>query len=141
MPESDPRFAKAVFAVEATSAEQQFLWQENSNTSRDLRPQEGAMLRGAPLRNPDGVKWEQDNPGQLRTVGTFGGMPVCVSCSWVKINGHLVLFYHPTSMVVHHKMIEEWLLKRCAPRWDNGTRSAYCDAQNFHHVIHTVKKP
>src|SRR5690348_17770034 len=80
------------------------------------------------------LSWEQLSPGYLTTIGKLGKRPVCVLVFFARIAGKVVAFYHATSEVVDHKMVEKWLWKKFSPpRWDNNTRRAHCDAQNFHH--------
>lgn len=79
-------------------------------------------------------KWEQVMMGRCITIGEFGGFPVVISIAWALINEQLVMFWEPTSMVVHHGMIEEWFKQNCWPMWDKGTRPARCNPANFHHA-------
>lgn len=79
------------------------------------------------------LAWEQLNPGYMVTVGECAGMPVCVCVTFARIRGRIVAFYYATSQVVDHRMVEKWLAKEFKPpKWDSGTRTAHCDAQNFH---------
>jgi hypothetical protein len=74
----------------------------------------------------------------VETIGKLDKRPVCLSLFWWKINGVLIMVHNCTSQVVDHAMIEKWLEKNCAPRWDKGTRLAHTNADNFHHVLHHV---
>jgi hypothetical protein len=111
-------FAETKFVVEATDFEQYCLWEKHHEQ----------------------VKWEQVSPGMWETIGYFGKMPVCVSCSWVRINGHIVLFYEAVSMVTHSEMVERWVEKmtKSTPTWGGG-RQAHTNAMNFHHCLDALK--
>jgi len=54
---------------------------------------------------------------RLMTAGTLDGRPVKIAFNWVRINGHLVGFYHPESEVVDYRQIESWLEECCLPPW------------------------
>lgn len=80
-------FELCVAAVEATLFEHQCLWKEYHKTNI----------------------WEQNLSGYCPTVAVLDDMPICVSIQNAKINGHRVLFYHATSVVVDHRIIESWI--------------------------------
>lgn len=115
----DPRFADTVFVIEATSCEQQMLWEANDKTKR--------------------LKWEPDSGGLFETIGEVAGRPICIFVFWAKLNGHRVAFWDATSQLVDYVMIETWWAKTCAPRYDGGHRLAATNATNFHHAIHCVE--
>jgi hypothetical protein len=123
MDTAESRLAETIFIVEATSFEQHCLWAETSSTS-DCR-------RFAPR------KWEQMH-GWLVTVGRLDKRPICVSMTWNRIDGQLVMFWHPTSQVVDMVQIEKWFDKHFNGKWDKGTRNARTDAMNFHHCLHAI---
>ena len=106
-----------VFAVEANTFEQRILY--------------GAYK--------DEVRWVGDNSGYLPTIGHIDDRPVCVSLFWVEIDGKRVLFYHPTSQAVDHKLIEEWLDANMPLNEYNG-RKTRCDADNFHMCVGAVRE-
>lgn len=86
---------------------------------------------------PDGhapLAWKQMNPGMWREIGTFGGMPVCVTVFWALVEGRLVAFVEGTSTVVHHGMIEEW------SRETFKSARSRSDAANFHNVALDIKR-
>lgn len=124
----EQRLTKTVFAVEATSTEQFFLWRENAHESPD-RPK-GYVP----------VFWQQVNPGYMETIGHIGKRPVCVCCQWVILDGQWVMFYDCTSQVADHAMVDKWLNKVFKRKWDNGTRYAQCDAMNFGHCLAAVRE-
>lgn len=117
-PDIDPRFLKTEFVVAATSTEQQMLWHRHHYTAS--------------------TPWKQESKGTSIQVGELAGFPVNVSIFWATIDGLYVLFYEPISQVVDHKMVESWFDKNCNPRWDNGSRGARVNAENFNHVLHAA---
>lgn len=114
----DKRYALTDFVLEANSCETLYLWRECQDND---------------------ISWVQDNSGLSVDIGEFGDMPVNISVFWNTIDGLLVLFWDPISMVVHHDMIEKWFDKNCNPMYDNGTRRARTNAMNFHHVLHAAE--
>ncbi len=42
-------------------------------------------------------------------IGEIDARPICVSISYVRLNGKLVAFYDGTSQLVDLKMIDEWI--------------------------------
>lgn len=64
--------AGIAYAVEATRAEQMWLWKDHAR------------------------------------VGELDGRPVMISIMRSAVQGQSVLFWHPTSVVVDHDMIEAW---------------------------------
>lgn len=103
-----------VGVVEATNCEKHFLWKENRDR---VHPR----------------KWEENLSGLGQTVGRLAGMPVCISLLTATVDGRKLLFVHPTSQVVDHRMIDLWLketLPETAIRPDGYVNST--DATNFH---------
>ncbi len=127
------RLAETKFIVDATSHEVQMLWERHSDESNMKMSYNGHEMPR--------FKWEQLNPGVSQNVGRFADMPVCISLFWYRIDGIMVMFCEPTSQVVDHRLIDEWLKNNCQPKWDAGTRVAHCNAENFHHVIHYIQDP
>jgi len=121
----DPRFKDTEFVVEADDYARQSLWERYSTQA--LHPTELNTIR-----------WEQDCMGTCSTIGQIADCPVVVTFFWAKLNGHLICFYHPTSAVVDHRMVNNYLEKYCNPSWDNGRR-AHADASNFHHVLDYIR--
>lgn len=120
---AESRLAKTFFIVEATSFEQQTIWEKNRNG-----------------RFSSILEWESINDGWLIEVGEINKKPCCVSVGWAKIEGYLVMFYYPTSRMVDWQMIEKWLDKNFQGKWDSGTRKAQTDAQNFHHCVSAINE-
>lgn len=112
-----------VFLVEATSFETHMLWAEHA--------EDGILHKN--------VKWRQHTTWVVE-VGKLGGRPVCICLTWNSVNEALVCFWHATSQVVDHKMIEAWFEKNYEGKWDGGTRRATCDAWNFHHCLDVIKE-
>lgn len=123
------RIAGTKFVVEATSCEVQMLWERHSIDAMFARPETNRY------------KFEQLNPGFIETIGHLDNRQVNVEMFWHRINGVLVMYVNSVSQVVDHKMIEEWLKKKCSPRWCGGSRLAHTDASNFHHVLDYVRNP
>lgn len=71
--------------------------------------------------------WESESSGLLETVGYLDDRPICISLRTAKLKGSKILFWHATSQLVDHAMIDEWL-KLNTP--DNRT-----DALNWHNVL------
>lgn len=117
--DKDPRFDDVVYRIEATDFEQLSLWKENNDFP------EGHHMK---------VKWEQDCLGFWREIGHIAGHPVCISCSFTKLNGKRIVFYNATSMVVDYAMVEEWINKQCP----EGTHKT--DPMNFGHCINFIKR-
>lgn len=111
---AESRLAKTLFVVQATSFETLCLWSENAR------------------------QWEQVYPAWLVTVGELDSRPICVSMSWARIDGHLVMFWEATSAVVDTVQIEKWLSQHFAGKWDSGTRQATTDAMNFHQCLNAI---
>ena len=123
MDTAESRLAKTLFIVEANRFEQQSLWERYAYST---------MSRGDFI-------WEQMD-GWLVTVGKLHGRPICIDVFWNKIEGQLVMFWHPTSALVDHKMIDNWLDENFHGTYNKGLRRASCDAQNFHQCISAIKE-
>lgn len=122
---AENRLKKTFFIVEATSYEQFVLWQDWCAQSES--PRYGKL------------KWEQVNPGWLVTVGKIGKRPCCISVSWNRIEGRLVMFWYQCSQVTDSLQAEAWLEEHFKGKYDNGHRRASTDAQNFGHCIHAIQ--
>lgn len=95
------------FLVQATDLEQLFVWQQWHERAT----------------------WRETYPDRGVTVGTTNGRPTVVRCTWVVINGHLVMFYDPTSMLVDWELVEQWR------RPFHARGAGHCDARNFHNCV------
>lgn len=80
--------AGIAYAVEATRAEQMWLWKDHH---RDA-----------------GWSWTDERSGYIARVGELDDRPVMISIMKAVVQGQSVLFWHPTSVVVDHDMIEAW---------------------------------
>ncbi len=80
------------------------------------------------------ILWKEDLHSISKYVGYIAGRPIVITCTWATIEGHLVLFYNPSSQLVDYKMIEQWL--------EIATPNAVIrvDAQNFTDVITTIMR-
>ncbi|MFA5071083.1 MAG: hypothetical protein WC511_01780 [Candidatus Pacearchaeota archaeon] len=114
-----PLLAETVFLVEADNFSQYSLW----------------------LQYKDKFKtWEQLG-GVMIEVGRINDRPICVALDFNKINDKMVCFYYPASVLVDWGMIEEWIDSVCFPLWDDETRHAKTDANNFHHCKDLLLRP
>jgi hypothetical protein len=116
---SDPNLteflAGTVGVVEANSFEVMCLWKEHKT-------------RGT---------WVEHPLGMGCTVGHFGDMPVHVSLRTAEVDGHKILFIDPTSQVVDHRMVRDWLrseMPKSAKCTATGAVNKV-DAMNFHNVF------
>lgn len=116
-----------IFLVEASQSERHNLWVDYSTES------------DRPMNRECTVRWQQLT-GELATIGTYTKRPICVSISWVRINGFIVMFYEPTSELVDWRMVKKWLADeyKHVPMWD-GSRSPQCDSANFKHCINHIR--
>lgn len=115
---------KTFFIVEANSFEQFCLWQQHSNQSDTV------------IFTP--MRWKELHGWSVQ-VGSVFGRPVTISLMFVEISGKLICFLDPTSQLVDHAMIDDWLAERFSGTWDRGTRKARTDAMNFAHCIHAIE--
>ena len=120
------RLKETQFVVDATSDEMQMLWEKFCDQS----------MYKTPLNV---YKWEQLNPGCVKTLGKLADMPVCMSMHWHRINGIMVMFYEGTSQVVDHRMIDQWIEENVHCKDEDG-RLAQCNAANFGHVLRYIRK-
>lgn len=84
---NDPRLGHLVAIVLASSDERHALWSRWNGK----------------------LDWRQEPAGWMASIGTFGGMPVTVTLDFATIDGGMVVFADPVSLVVHHDMVERWL--------------------------------
>lgn len=102
--------------VEATSCEKRSLWNEWHCDRR--------------------YTWVADTAGYGICVGEFGGMEVWISISWATVNGVHVMFYEDTSMVVDHRLINQWKDQIIESiKNESGAKVVCSDAANFHNVF------
>jgi hypothetical protein len=80
---------------------------------------------------------ENRGGGFLHTVGEIGDMPVCVSILTYTIRGHKILFVEPTSQVVDHRMVREWIESVLPQSAWNEDRQQFriSDANNWHNAL------
>jgi hypothetical protein len=110
-------FEGVVGVVEANSFESLCLWQK--------------------YHKERGLSWEDSTGGPLVTIGRCDDRPVCISLFVNVIDGHRVLFMEPTSLVVDHQMIDNWLFQNLpiTARKNDGKYLNKVDAMNFHNVL------
>lgn len=130
---AESRLAQTLFIVEADSYAYHSLWADHAEhslwTSFDVRENR---------RSHKARTWEQINPGWLIEVGKLGRMPCCISVSWARIDGHLVMFWYECSQVTDSRKAEAWLAERFKGTYDGGHRRASCDASNFVHCLSAI---
>jgi hypothetical protein len=109
--------AGVVGVIEATSFEKFCIWEK-------------CHKRGDDWKQGDGIG---------ETIGEIDGRPVHLSLLVDTVNSQRILFWHATSTVVDHKMIEDWLKKTLPVTAfeDNDPRNRMnkTDANNWHIVI------
>lgn len=88
--------------------------------------------------------WEDFNMGHAIQVGTVesGGekYPVNVSFSYARIGDSLVTFYSCDSRCCDWTMIENYLTENYPIKYDNGTRRAMVNSNNFHNCYSFCKE-
>ena len=117
------RFMEGVIGcVEANSFEQHCLWKENHYMEDGNRSKR---------------EWKDNSSGTGETVGYVDERPVSISLRTAIIDGQKILFYYPTSNVIDHKMICEWLLLNLPDTAKGNYPGGYntTDATNFHNVF------
>lgn len=80
--------------------------------------------------------WVDNNRGYWQVVGKLNKMPVCITLQTSVVDGHKILFYHPTSQVVDYRKIDKWL-NRNMPKTafrSNGYLNR-TNAMNFYNVM------
>ncbi len=118
--EMDAFLAGVEGAIEASGCERQDLWECWHQRKK--------------------MPWEQCMSGLVTQVGTFADMPVCVSLQKARIDGHLVLFYHATSLVVRHDIVRAWLDAHLPDTARRDGRIVHADAMNAINVMHTLRR-
>lgn len=129
------RLKYTFFVVEADSFARQEFWSRHSGQSIV-----GYIRKGDSKQAYGKVNWEQINDGWLVEVGKDHKRPVCISVTWARIDGKLVMFWYPTSQIVNHTIINKWLKKHFKGKWDDDRREAFCDASNFHHCLDAIEE-
>jgi hypothetical protein len=80
------------------------------------------------------VQWEDEHEGRLCTIGELDGRPIAVCVSWSRVEGRRVAFYHASSQLVDHVVVERWVRSKLLK--PGGTHS---DAMNFHIVMQAIQ--
>ena len=118
--EKEEKLKSCVFFVEANSFETLELWREHKFETF----------------------WEEDNFGFNQLIGNIKedpDFPVHVSFMFAKIYGQRICFFDVCSRYSDSEMVRNFLTKNYPVKWDNGTRTAITNAQNFHHAIQTCR--
>lgn len=120
-----PELEDVEWIIEATSEEQFNLWKENK----------------------DRYTWEQIQQGwsftiiNLKISGSLGDnkieetLPVNISISLAKVNGHKILFYSSDSMISHYGLIDAFMISNFQRTHDSYTRWNHTNAVNFHNCV------
>lgn len=119
--EDKEKFKDVVFVIEATDFERFALWQMNDTSTEKYRIK----------------SWESISDGWLCTIGHVDEMPVTVSLTYAKLNGHKVAFYYAASMIVDYNMVREWIAHYTGHLQFEG-RVCHTDANNFGHCYRRV---
>jgi hypothetical protein len=87
-----------------------------------------------------GLLWDDFNIGHAIQVGTVesGGetCPVNVTFSYARVGDTLVTFYSCDSRCCDWTMIENYLTENYPIKYDNGSRRAMVNSNNFHNCYH-----
>lgn len=110
---SDPRFTRAVYAIQAT-------------------PQEVHLLYRA--QTPP-ILWKVENDSYDVEVGRFADQPVTIKVQFAHVLNHWIVFYHSASDVVVHTMVRDWLDEHLPVARDH-----HADAANLAHAILHVER-
>lgn len=91
------------------------------------------------------LKWEFDNQGGFLHVGDLilkddSECPVNIMLRFAIVNDIRICFYHPCSRMVDFDMINDYLFEHFPVKYDQGTRRAFEDAENFHNVYSFLKQ-
>lgn len=84
--------------------------------------------------------FEFDAVGFWRRVGYIMNnkhYPVCVSFSFIKIDGRQICFYETTSRYTDYFLVEEYIKENYPVKY--GRRVAMTNASNFHHVLNAIR--
>ena len=122
MDDKQSQLKRTDYFVEASSFERSTLW-------RDWAKEATNAGLSSEMYKDRQVDWQQQSLGYGQSVGELDGRPVYISLNWATINGRQVMFWEPTSVVVDHDMIEEWL-KENLP---DGIEKS--NAENFHNCV------
>lgn len=116
------RYFKGVeYLVEADSFAQQILWGQYAQNRTAVLYYGGIRKR---------VPWITNSNGYGTTVGMIGKNPVALSFTTAVVNNTKVLFWFPTSRVVHYGIIERWLAQGF-PNIPSVDASDFIDVINF----------
>lgn len=83
--------------------------------------------------------WIENHSGRFVEIGQFGGKPICLSLISAIVRNQKVIFYHPTSLVVHWDMIYSWLVKVAPASARKGGILNKTDAGNFVNIFRSIR--
>jgi hypothetical protein len=107
-------FEGAIGCVEANSFERMCIYRNNDKASDS---------------------WKDSGEGYGAPVGDVLGKPVYISLNSAVVNGHKVIFYYPTSVMVDHNLILDWMRGNMPETAFKNDRLNTVDAMNFHNVL------
>lgn len=84
------------------------------------------------------LDWKEIPMNVMRTVGYIGEHPVVVAAYFARIEGKLVAFYHPTSRMVDHELVEKWVDETFPIIKKVGRRESHSNTSNWHHCLHAI---
>ena len=108
--------------VEATNFEKHCLWENNQ-------------------RSPRKRTWVETGHGFLEKVGFLADNPICISLLTAVVDDHKLLFTHPTSQVVDHRVIDAWMATHLPKSAYRDGRINRIDAMNFHNIFPRLETP
>lgn len=108
----DPRFKQTYFACEANDFERICLWERYGP--------EGSVIQ---------TKWGDNQIGLMAQIGKVSDMPVMLQCTWLTIEGHLVLFYNVCSRMADHNLTRPFLDLNLPKGYSHS------DAMNFGNLL------
>ncbi|AGH31511.1 hypothetical protein LOKG_00075 [Loktanella phage pCB2051-A] len=79
--------------------------------------------------------WKDNTSGLGITLGMVAKMPVCISLNSAVVNGHKIIFYSATSVMVDWRMVTDWLKAHMPETAFKDERLNKVDAMNFHNVF------
>ena len=112
-----------VYLVEATNYESHHLWVDYSEESKRHGWGDARIER---------VPWEQITLGYHKTIGRCARKPVHVSVTFARVKGQIIAFYEATSLVVDHRIVEQWTAK------EFPSSRGKTNPMNFHLCLHAL---
>lgn len=83
--------------------------------------------------------WKNEPHGFYATVGYYYQSPVNICLNVAQVGLRRVLFYDPTSEIVDHRMVRQWLEANLKGAFEDG-RLVHTDPSNFN-TIFSPRRP